>query len=90
MYVPTLFTFIGGVIFFLLVLARFPRTRRFYEETGKPMMLLCTGVWLGILLKDKPPWESIAYITIIVVITAINWKKLIDTVASLFRPNGVQ
>ncbi len=84
MFVPDLFVITAGVIFFCMALSLFPRTQRFYKETGSPLMLICGGVWLGILLQDKP-WTGVACITAITVITSVNWKKLISRIGGLFR-----
>lgn len=84
MFVPDLFVLTSGVIFFCMALALFPSTRRFYRETGSPLMLVCIGVWLGILLQDEP-WKGIAGIVAIAVVSTVSWKKLIRRIARLFH-----
>ena len=84
MLVPDLFTLTAVVIFFCMGLSLFPSTQRFYKQTGSPLMLVCTGVWLGILLQDEP-WKGIAIIVGISVIPNVSWKKLIRRVVRLFR-----
>ena len=85
MFVPDLFTFVAGIIIVLCVWSTVTRNRRFYQETAQPITSICAGVLLGLLLQDEPPLIGIAYITVIVVIPLMNWKKLIGTVTGLFR-----
>ena len=64
---------IGCVICSCIILALFPRTRCFYEETGSPLVLAFSGVLLGMLLQQMQPLKGIAIITAIVLVAVVRW-----------------
>ena len=77
-----------GIVILVNVYSIFTRNRRFHQETGIPVMLACSGIALGTMLQDDL-W-GIACVIAPTVIIVVNWKKLIDRVASLFRTAGVK
>ena len=79
-----------GIIIVISLVSILTKNRRFYQEKGSPVMLFCTGTALGAALQDKPPLWGIVCVITILVITVVNWKKLIGRVASLFRTEGVK
>ena len=78
-----------GIIIAINLFSILTKNRRFYQETGFPVTFFCAGAVLGAALQDKPlSWGIVCVITILV-ITFVNWKKLIGKVASLFRTEDV-
>ena len=79
-----------GIIIVVNLFGILTKNRRFYREKGFPVTFFCAGIALLTLLKDKPLLWGIVCIITILAITFVNWKKLIDSVASLFRTKGVK
>ena len=79
-----------GIVIVVNLFAILTKNRRFYQETGFPVTFFCAGTALGAALRDKPPLWGIVCVITILVITVVNWKKLIGRVASLFRTEGVK
>ena len=85
MFSPDLFMIVAIILFACMMLSLFPLTRQFYERIGSPVMLICCGIWLGILLEDKPPLTALGYIVVIVLFSVVDWKRLINRMGRVFR-----
>lgn len=82
---PDLFLIVAIILFACMMLALSPLTRQLYERIGSPVMLICSVIWLGIMLADEPPLTVLGYIVVIVLFSVVNWKRLINRMGWVFR-----